>query len=349
MARSVAKKKGSVETTPKSNTILSFFRKSDDRVPKVEVKVETEDSPSRRTNQSRRGKGKDEDVYGSIGDPVVISDDDEPICVQPGVTRKQKGKSPLTFEEDATRDTKSGPSKISPRSPSPPTYRDRGQSRDISPIEHNPFPNIPGFKPPPTWPAVVNTASNETDEADIIFDDNKDGSVIAVSDDEEDEEPVVIEEQDANIAQSEKDEIEVLDDSVRKSGNLSRGGHVPLHIPPIAPDMQTSSQFADPFEPGLEWDEPEDEGMGMEEEEDEEASDIIATPPPVNLKRKRGIGGDQSKVECPVCGLSLKGKQDTVRRANRGQLVLIPRRYLNILILVWTHPLLRVRLDLLGP
>lgn len=59
------------------------------------------------------------------------------------------------------------------------------------------------------------------------------------------------------------------------------------------------------FDPGLVWDEP-DEGMGMEEEGDEEASDVIATPPPV-VKRKRTKGSGKVD-ECPVCWKSLKSE-----------------------------------------
>ena len=165
---------------------------------------------------------------------------------------------------------------------------------------------MPQFQPPPTWPGIVNTAERDLEEDNILnIDEDGDGSVRAESDDE------AIQEEEAgdNGPTSDIPVEEDMDDVMM----------IEPHPPPVrtpstttrlpAPEVSEAEEMN--FDMAMQWDEPEDEGMGMEEEGDEEASDIIATPPPVIIKRKRGDKGGKME-ECPVCGKSLKGKMPTV-------------------------------------
>jgi DNA cross-link repair 1A protein len=322
MARQTTKKK-SIETTPRPNTLLNFFRKSEDKSTKSGVKAEPDDSPSRQTDtlNGTKGRGNALEVYGNAGDPVVISDsdDDEPV-VQSSIVRAELDNPTPSRRPNqlGTDEPLAGPSKSS-RRPSSPSHPP-AQPSNLPYPEHNPFPNIPGFQAPSTWPTIVNTASEEDD---MFFDENKDGSVIAMSDDGEDgeedgEEAAIVDDREGRIditnengghaVQGDIDDvIEIVDPPSRRLEPIQRTP-IPLELNP------DDSGVGDDFDPGLEWGEPEDEGMGMEEEGDEEASDIIATPPPITLKRKRpSSGGAGEKVtDCPVCGLSLRGKVSSV-------------------------------------
>jgi len=294
MARATPKRKSADSSTP-SGTLLNFFQKSGS---KSNVKQEqTEDSditPTRRGSIKARPSAPD---HGSKGDPVVISDDDEPVLISS--RPRPKSASPIP---SAQAPCEAGPSR--PRqTPSPiaaktlptPVQEDR-----------NPFQGMPQFQPPPTWPGIVNTAERDLDVDHILnIDEDGDGSVRAESDDEAIQE----EETGDNGPTSDIPVEEDMDDVMM----------IEPHPPPVrtpstmtrlpAPEVSEAEEMD--LDMAMQWDEPEDEGMGMEEEGDEEASDIIATPPPVVIKRKRGDKGGKTE-ECPVCGKSLKGKMPTV-------------------------------------
>lgn len=252
MGRATPKKKPSVGS---SNTLLDFFNKSSTTAGKGAT-------PSR---PKGKDKGNLPTTNGSARDPVIIVDSDEediaPIDVKPTMV------SPPLPEPLIVDVPMAGPSRL-PRSISP---------IPVNEPPHNPFPNLPDFKPPSTWPTIVSTADQE--EENLEYDDNRDGSVIDVDSDDDLDETI-------------DDEIEISNPHPVLSSH-------PLTVPAPAGGL-------DEFDPGLEWDEP-DEGMGMEEEGDEEASDIIATPPPV-VKRRKLNGSTGKMEECPVCGKSLRGQ-----------------------------------------
>ena len=303
MARATPKKKASANASGSGN-ILSFFNKTDQKGSATSgiVKAEpVESSPSNTTRGTSKAnpRGKTTAEVGSVADPVIISDDDEPIIVASNTKRRRtsvdRAASSGHFTVDQAIFPEAGPSR-SPRDPTP------DGTTETTPVEDRPpFPAVPGFQKPATWPEIINTASGAEDDENVLnLDEDGDGSVILQESDGEDDIPGAM-----------------MDDGTEEDA----GEIMPS---PIAPTkaMEQSSPLAstsrhplldgeDDFDPGLVWDEPEDEGMGMEEEGDEEASEIIATPPPVTMKRKRAGTGEKVD-ECPVCGKSLKGKISTV-------------------------------------
>jgi hypothetical protein len=64
----------------------------------------------------------------------------------------------------------------------------------------------------------------------------------------------------------------------------------------------------------MEWDEGDDEGMGMEEEGDD--------LPEIKLRPASKRDRNEKVTECPVCGVSLRGKVNTVSRTSYTDLFL---------------------------
>lgn len=276
------------ESPSQSGTLLNFFQKSASKSASTIVKLEQTEpvgTPARRGS----GKPRGEIDQGTEGDPVVISDDDEPVLIQPPKPNKS---SPISMKEIRASPV-AGPSRL--RDSPPPKIPTPGIE------DRNPFQGIPGFVSPVTWPTIVNTADREGDEDEILnIDEDGDGSVKMVESDEEDN---LVDEEAENLPVQEED----VDDVV-----MLEPPPQPLRTPSTTTRLPAPDTEEINLDTTMEWDEPEDEGMGMEEEGDEEASEIIATPPPVAMKRKRGDKGDKTEV-CPVCGTSLKGKHNTVR------------------------------------
>ena len=292
MTRSTPRRKAS-DTSKPSGTLLNFFQKSGSKSAGGNVKQEQVDetTPSKRGNGDARSMKTD---HGTEGDPVVISDDDEPILISSPKFKNVPPQPQISIKNEAS--IEAGPSR--PRKSASP----KAQPAAIGGDRH-PFPNLPNFTPPPTWPTIVNTADGEDEEDDVLnVDEDGDGSVRMADSDEED----VSEETDEMSHPAKEVTLgEDTDDVTMIEPDP------PLQKPSTIARMPAPDADGMDMDMGMEWDEPEDEGMGMEEEGDEEASDIIATPPPIAIKRKRAqLGGKME--ECPVCGNSLKGKTNTV-------------------------------------
>ena len=274
-----------------SNSLLNFFRKTDggstsngDNVPRIKVEEEVS---WRIGKDVGKPKGKMFE-HGSEVDPVVISDDEDPIdLVDP---KRRKVSLPLNPSNSMEVDVSSTRPSHLPRQSCPPPPAPPPVTRS------DPFPNLPAFKPPSTWPDIVNTADVEVEvEADI----DGDGSVREmVSDDgKEPHDPGDgtngIEKDDYGLQMPMDDVPEIMQSTVplpRRDSTSSKKGW-------LGGDFD------------MVWDEPEDEGMGMEEDGDDGASEIVETPPPV--KRNRGEQSDKVS-DCPICGKSLKGKTNNV-------------------------------------
>jgi DNA cross-link repair 1A protein len=289
MARNTPKKNHSASG---SGSLLNFFQKSDGasststtiKKPAKSAKVDSGKSQGS-YSIAVNGKGKGKAIDGTAFDPVVISDDDDIVEVTPA-PKKSSVARVRPAEEVEVDDDLPGPS-VRKRSPSP----------QVPPQQSppNPFPNLPGFKQPPTWPQIVNTADIEEDSH--LSD--GDGSVKAPSEagdasDDEDrmQDPEILEDEDFIVYDADEKAGSKLDSTSLAFEADPRGSMGGLDM-----DMV--------------WDEPEDEGMGMEEEGDDDLSEVIATPPPVSMKRKRGPANEKVD-ECPVCQRSLKGKPNAV-------------------------------------
>ncbi|ORY34687.1 DNA repair metallo-beta-lactamase-domain-containing protein [Naematelia encephala] len=321
MVKTTSKKR---ETPKKKESILSFFQKSqatpgrksgnEDIKPDVLASVSNTEDKHKRT---KKGKGREtdiDDVYGSSNDPVVISDDDEAIVRSPpplqthasnGQKRRRLSASVATSHEDIIQIYSSpiaGPSKSPPGSCSPPPPQPT--------VFHLPPPvaGLPDFRPPPTWPQIVNTADGE-----------------GIDDEEGEEEEDAIPPSDPEDGRDDGDETQDPEDGrddgdtqdPRDDGDDSQldvpglGMELEIDEPQLLPDPPPSKFIGGvlpmPVDIDMEWDEGNDEGMGMEEEGDDEASEIVQTPPP-----RRGNAGSGKVTTCPICGISLRGKVNTL-------------------------------------
>ena len=167
---------------PERGTLLSFFKKettsvrtefhvSHTQVGSGLASVKQTAGPSKpieakntSSKQSSICRGKEKETQkghnGSAHDPVVISDDDE------------DGLSP------AAPSTRSKRRKISASSSNRNQAPERHSHSPCRPFEAPPmFAGYPEFKPPPTWPQVVNTADVEEDgNGDIMMVSDEDGA-----------------------------------------------------------------------------------------------------------------------------------------------------------------------------
>ncbi|WVQ78981.1 hypothetical protein IAT38_001073 [Cryptococcus sp. DSM 104549] len=286
------------EVAPKG-TILSFFSKgsssatgsaaassgtnggSGARRSKEVVKAEMEDGETSVTSRAgrreaakekkvqRTSKGKGKEINGSANDPVVISDDDD-ITPLPGPSTAQPNPKRRKINSLA-------PSRQStPSTPSSPK----------STVCPPPFAGHPEFKPPPSWPQIINTAEPPSDEEDVPPSDEDDARTQDPGEGQMEEDDSGLEmEDDDQSSRRRRVELER-----RESGRSSVGG---------AGDMG--------------WEEPEDEGMGMEDEDDV-GDDVTVVDEPVSRKgtEKETIAQGDKVDQCPVCGASLKGKVNTV-------------------------------------
>lgn len=289
MAKTTSKKKA---VPAPVGSLLNFFSKSPvngTTTTKRRGSVKEDSGLERKPSLELRGKGKEKEaVDGSSMDPVVISDDEEPRQSPRTTESKKRRLSPPVHAPeivDVTSSPGAGPSRLPLRSPSPLP----GHSKLPPPIA-----GLPEFEPPPTWPQIVNTAEipggDEEEEDD-------DEDAIPPSDPEdgrEDGEDPPEESGAIAIDIDEEPEIEIM--PIETPTKLDAGGSG-------APFGGAGSGID--FD--MEWNEGDDEGMGMEEEGDEEASEIVETPPLLPKGKKGG------KVDrCPVCGKSMKGKVDKV-------------------------------------
>jgi hypothetical protein len=133
-----------------------------------------------------------------------------------------------------------------------------------------PIVAFPSFTPPPNWPGIINTAPVEEPEGyedgeGYNRDPDGDGSQLAV-----DEEDLAEEEIPEDMPSLEGDAMQDLGESV----------------PVVDDGIEVTGQAEPPLDLGMQWDEGDDEGMGMEEDDEVEVV-------------KEG--------ECPVCGKVVKG------------------------------------------
>ena len=308
MARSTPKKKP--EATKSTGNILSFF-KTDAGVSAVgrrgsDVKPEIDKRPGqpsfsranghRSSQKDHKGKQKaDLNGLGSAGDPLVISDDDEPS------TSKRRKVDPVG---DATLDA--GPFKLLRSQSSSLSLRPEPTlTKDITPFgpeppptdpilvdPPDPFPNLPGFTAPPTWPSVVNTGGESygvdgeddamEEEGESADHDDADGSQKGMNDEVE-------------------DSLDDTDDIVGIDAPMDGSPAVVASLPSFnGVAIDTMSDL------GMDWHEPEDEGMGMDEDGDEDVTEIVTPPPRSSLLSTGKV------TSCPICKASMKGKAKAV-------------------------------------
>ena len=320
MVKGTPTKKPSVKP---ANSLLDFFHRADHPArPRgsgqddVKPDVRAMSKPEEKVKSERRG---------SEHDPVVISDDEmttgsstlakrRKVVRSPLVARQSSAAqaSPLAIDHETfVRDLSdshayppvAGPSR-SPsigdpsRSPSVPTVsaqypvpspsRSPGRSTWLSqlpPLQH-PFPGRPEYVCPPTWPQIVNTAAQPDDYDDL----EADGCSDSYSNKGRGQVPKGEHNPSADVDSDLDLEAEDLIEEV------------PVAEPPVEP-----SGIGDP---ASEWDEGDDEGMGMEEDEEggeDETAAIVEIQTP-----KRPMKAVGKVDECPMCGKSLKGQVKSV-------------------------------------
>jgi DNA cross-link repair 1A protein len=308
MARTTPKKPNGVTKAAKTADISSFFRK-----PSVDqsihqncnghgdVKPDIISTNGRAIGSLASRKGKEKAVGGDTSaDPVVISSDEEGEAKNGGANRSKRQK----IAEVPTRPTEvfdvpsspgAGPSRspsvrsCSPKPPPPTT-------NDVADGDRPSFAGVPQFQPPPNWPHIINTAEDldedgDDDRIDVDGDIDADSQHPGMFDeDDEAQDPG----NDGDGAEDDEMGSEVPGIEQPEEENLAavpRGGSIDLT---------------------MEWDEGDDEGMGMEEPDDYD-------DPPIPSKKqsgngKGGRGGKGKQVDkCPVCSTSMKGKKDNVR------------------------------------
>ena len=303
MTRATPKKTTNGIRAPKTADIKSFFRKtpSDQTAPRKTVgtggtleDVKPNVAPEgKRVNGGSR-KGKEKAIVGGENstDPVVISSDEDDSAPP---KRPRTGRSPKHNGEELPASPGAGPS----RSPSPPLIKNGSCSPPpkvfgpvLPPKPPSPrpaFEGVPDFQPPPNWPSIVNTASNPDEDLD---DDDFDGG----GDDADSQHPGMFEEEDPNdthLLEGDDAEIEVE-------------GEVVEEIQPERPLETLGGPRGESLDLTMEWDEGDDEGMGMEEPDDYDE------PPsrPGNRAGGRSKNGEVDK--CPMCSKTIKGKSAAV-------------------------------------
>ena len=310
MAKGTPKKKPLAKS---ANSLLNFFQKADDptRTGQEDVKPDVRATTERTEKVKSRRRGSERD-------PVIISDDElttgsstvakrRKVLQQSSVARA----SPFDIKNEALLDLSdghesfpvAGPSRspsIGDPSRSPvPTASVRYPMLSASkspkrstwssppPSLQHPFPAQPDYVCPPTWPQIVNTAPQPDDYDDPELE----GSSDSDTDKARGQDPIGAHGPAVNVNSG----LDLESDDLIEE--------VPIAEPPVKP-----SGIGDP---GLEWDEGDDEGMGMEEDEEgaeEEAGEIVEAP--THKLPKKAVG----KVhECPMCGKSLKGQVNSVR------------------------------------
>lgn len=304
MARATTKKPNGVAKTAKTADISTFFRKpSSDQSAHQNCNVHGDIKPdinpvSGRTNGSNTSrKGKERALGGDTSaDPVVISSDEEGEAKsrpkrQKIVETEWPARQPVAA--DIPSSPGAGPSRSpSIRSCSPKELR--SASKETSEHVRPPFAGLPAFQPPPSWPRIINTAEDLNDDDD---DDRIDGD----GDNDADSQHPGMFDEDENDTQDPGDDGQVVDDEVSST-----------EAPPIEqPEEENLAAVSrgGSIDLTMEWDEGNDEGMGMEEPDDYD-------DPPVPSRKQSGKGARGGKAKqvdkCPVCSTSMKGKKDNV-------------------------------------
>jgi hypothetical protein len=263
---------------PKTADISSFFRTPSDQSKKS--KGSTDDIKPSLTSRISNGscskaKGKERVSGGDTSaDPVVISSDEEGDCARPKRQKTVASPSPVEILDSSPV---AGPSRLG--SCSPPSRPISGPAPPPTCDEARPaFAGVPEFKAPPTWPNIINTALDLDEEYDdgVPRDGNSDN-------DADSQHPGMFDEDLVDDGSDPEAEVPRIEQPEAENLGHARGGSIDLT---------------------MEWDEGDDEGMGMEEPDDYD-------DPPDRPTRLGKSGGKVGK--CPVCSRSMKGKKENVR------------------------------------
>jgi hypothetical protein len=263
---------------PKTADISSFFRTPSDQSKKS--KGSTDDIKPSLTSKTSNGscsksKGKERVSGGDTSaDPVVISSDEEGDCARPKRQKTVASPSPVEILDSSPG---AGPSRLG--SCSPPIQPISGPALPPKDDEPRPaFAGVPEFKAPPTWPNIINTALDLDEEYDdgVPRDGNSDN-------DADSQHPGMFDEDLVDDGSDPEAEVPAIEQPEGETLGHARGGSIDLT---------------------MEWDEGDDEGMGMEEPDDYD-------DPPDRPTRLGKSGGKVGK--CPVCSKSMKGKKENVR------------------------------------
>lgn len=318
MARATPKRSLNGGKPPKTADISNFFRKTPSDQSEVPRKAsrgtvleDIKPNVSVKAANGRSRKGKEKAVGGdSSADPVVISSDEEDALVRSTEARAKRQRTVQSPVPALPCSPGAGPSRS--RSPLPtnacsPASKTFGPSPPPSVPSDPPrpvFAGAPDFQPPPTWPNIINTASNPLEDME-----DDDEGVVDVGGDTDSQHPGMFEEDD-NATQDPGDDRD--DPEVDDSG-VDMGVE---EIPPERPEPDSDLELAGgprrkSIDLTMEWDEGDDEGMGMEEPDD-------CDDPPSKTGRvadTNRTNGDPSD-KCPVCSASIKGKTKTVSKHN---------------------------------
>lgn len=327
MARATPKKLATAGGKPKTNDISTFFRKtpSDQAVPRKssngsileDVKPNLQ---AQRLNGRSSRKGKEKAIGGDTSaDPVVISSDDEDQ--PPSVAKRQR----RTMVKSPSPDTAA----VLPSSPGAGPSRSRSKSRDVpgrscSPprvgygptpppepeATRPPFAGVPDFQPPDKWPQIINTAEDLAPD-----DEDGDGSRedMDLDFDADSQHPGMFEEEeedgegeDGDSGGQEREQNVGHDSSVPAVVDVD--GDEVEEIPPERPTETCGDSRGGSIDLTMEWDEGDDEGMGMEEPDDHD------DPPSRSASRTGAVAGaPKGKLEkCPMCSKPMKGKASHV-------------------------------------
>ncbi|RXK36592.1 DNA cross-link repair 1A protein [Tremella mesenterica] len=264
----------------KTVDIAQFFSKPESSTPARNTKLDRT-LPSCPPNRpvAPVGKVKKRPSGGSETNPLIISDDEVSSDVQDtNTTTKTKRKtSPVSLQPDTGESSTTSSSAVE---------KETVDGR-------RPFVGLPNSELPPTWPNIVNTAEQDIDEVD----DASDGLKIDLD--------TYDSENDSSAGNVSIDE----DERQKPEGEKRREEKEVVELQPHIPDGRAEQDLAQrTVDLSLDWIEGDEEGMGMEEEEE----DFELQSRERRKARKVKVNEGTKMTECPICGVSLKGKVDTV-------------------------------------
>jgi len=307
MARATPKKANGGVKSAKTADISSFFKppsakKSNGKALNAstcdDIKPDLFCSNRRSSGNVKTGQnGKDKAVGGDTSaDPVVISSDEE----GDSGSRPKKQKtvaSPTRPVEVMDSSPGAGPSRLGSCSPPVQAIAGTGPpAREDRPA----FAGVPDFEPPPSWPNIINTAidlEEEYDDGRVNGDENNDA---------DSQHPGMFEEDDggAQISEDEQGDADG-DGAMNRDDPEADALEAPMIEQPENENLAGTSRGGS-IDLTMEWDEGDDEGMGMEEPDDYD-------DPPNKSEKRLGTKGGGAKVnKCPVCSQSMKGKKANV-------------------------------------
>jgi hypothetical protein len=288
MARGTPRKVNGGAKSAKTADISTFFRTPSDQSKKPNGRSTTDIKPflssngnsSKTCNPSATKTGKDKAIGGDTSaDPVVISSDEEGEGTRSKRQKVVRSPPPVELVEVLDSSPGAGPSRLG--SCSPPPRPVAGPALPPKPETARPaFEGVPDFQAPPTWPDIINTALDLEEEYD-------DGVNNGNSDNDADSQhPGMFDEDVADDGSDPGADVPGIEQPENENLGHARGGSIDLT---------------------MEWDEGDDEGMGMEEPDDYD-------DPPDRPSKRPGQRAAGEVGKCPVCDKSMKGKKDNVSR-----------------------------------